>query len=112
MQCWQGFYYHIGEKKLTTIVGISYTPPVIMEQKFVELEQFLNTIVSQYPPLPKAQDVEDRLDNIVAYKAIVTDYNRKAQYKIQELFAGHKIDPHKKHIHKIATRCLHNYNKQ
>ncbi len=83
-----------------------------MEQKFVELEQFLKTIVSQYPPLPKPTDVEDRIDNIVAYKAMVSDYNRKAQYKIQELFAGQKIDLHKKHIHKIALRCLHNYHRQ
>jgi hypothetical protein len=90
---------------------ISYAPPVDMKQKFVELEQFLSSVVSQYPPLPRATDVEDQIDNIVAYKAMVTDYNRKAKYKIQELFAGHKIEPHKKHIHKIALRCLHSYNR-
>ena len=83
-----------------------------MKQKFTELEQFLTHIVAQYPPLPKAADVEDRIDNVVAYKAMISDYNRKAQYKIQELFAGHKIDPHKKQIQKIAVRCLHNYNRR
>lgn len=83
-----------------------------MEQKFIELEQFLTSIVSQYPPLPRAKDLEDRIDNIIAYKEMISDYNHKARYKIQELFAGHKVIPHKKKINKIAMRCLHNYHKQ
>lgn len=81
-----------------------------MENKFNELEQFLTTVVNNYPPLPRATDVEERLDNILAYRSMVSDYNAKARHKIKELFEDNKLHAHKKQIHNIALRCLRSYH--
>lgn len=82
-----------------------------MEKQLNELTEFLKATVNNYPPLPKATNIEERIDKAVAYREILSDYNLKATYKIKELFASANINTCKNQIQQIAAECLHSYHK-
>lgn len=96
------------DQQLTVHIGIT----INMEDKLSELEQFLNTIVNNYPPLPKATNIEERLDKAAAYGALLTDYKEKASSKIRELFADERLNDYNGDIHTVANKCLRNYHRQ
>ena len=81
-----------------------------MEKELKELKEFLSSVVKQYPPLPKAVDIESKIDNAIATRKLVSDYERKARYKIRELFGHDYVTTYKNDIHRIATECLRQYH--
>ena len=83
-----------------------------MDNKLIELELFLNSVINNYPPLSKATNIEDRLDRAVAYRELLADYKTKAHLKVSELFNNRQLDELRGDIQRLANDCLRNYYNQ
>lgn len=92
-------------------VSIAGHHPVtfFMEKELTELKDFLSSVIEKYPPLPRAADIETRIENAIATRRLIKDYEHKARYKIRELFGESHITLYKNDIHRIATECLRQY---